>query len=199
MFGPYRRRVERRLLRAYLISRICRRELDPLKELRAVHATWGMVMPPDALIELARQYYAPTLAMAHARPETPAALAELSRRGYKLAIVSNTVSPAPGLDSHLVSEGLLEFFPVRIYSCVFGVPKPNPRIFRAVLEELNVSAAQAVYVGDKPRIDVRGALRVGMRSVLRAANGLASPRRPRADRLIREIADLLDILPGRAT
>ena len=197
-FSKYRRRILHRLLQTYLWSRIRRGELDPMKQLRVIHAGLGISLSENDLYELARRIYEPTKSIAHVHRDTPTALGELRKRGYKLAIISNTVAPPPGLDDHLQSEGVLEYFPFRIYSCVFGVPKPNPRIFREVLGKLSVKPHQAAYVGDKPRIDVKGAKRVGMMSILRTPKGNPVLPGPRSDYDINEIVDLLDIFPPRA-
>jgi FMN phosphatase YigB (HAD superfamily) len=88
------------------------------------------------------------------------------------------------------------FFQVRVYSCAFGVAKPNPRIFRAALDRLSVTASRSVYVGDKLKVDIRGAQNVGMRAILRTRGRSVCPRGPRPDALIREIADLPALLAG---
>ncbi|MCB9851229.1 MAG: HAD family hydrolase [Phycisphaerales bacterium] len=186
--------LRRKALLSLVVAKLRRREPDTMKLLREGHARMGIALDGHALTALGRVVYSPTKALAHANPQTPAALATLRDRGYQLAIVSNTVAPPPGLDEHLADEGLLSYFPIRVYSCVFGVAKPNPRIFRDVLEKLNVSPEDAVYIGDKPAIDIRGAQRVDMRTVLRAPKG-ASNVRPRADAIIREIPELLNLLP----
>lgn len=198
-FGRYRRTLLRRFLFAYLRSRLTGGELDPLVELTRAHRTMGIHLDNGSLTELAKAVYAPTKTIARAASGSADTLAELARRGYKLAVVSNTVAPPPGLDDHLADEGLLQFFPIRVYSCVVGVPKPNPRIFKEALDQLNVPAHQAVYIGDKPRIDVKGASRLGMMTVLRVPTGQPIPSGPKPDVLIREIPELLDFLGPRQT
>ncbi len=196
-YTVYRRRLERRALRAYLFSRLRGAELDPMRLLHEGHARMGIALEAAAVADLGKRLYAPTKAIARAHPETAGALSALRRRGYRLAIISNTIAPPVGLEDHLADEGLLEYFPVRIFSCVLGVPKPHPRIFRAALDALAMPAERAVYVGDKPKIDVRGARRVGMGAVLRHAPGLPPPPGPAADAVIRQIVDLLGLLPDR--
>jgi len=190
--------LRRRALFALLAAKIRCREPDTMRLLRAAHTHLGIELDDDALHALARVVYAPTKALAHAQPQTAGALRELLARGYRLAIVSNTVAPPPGLDEHLADEGLLKFFTARIYSCVFGVAKPNVRIFQAALAEIAMPPDRCVYVGDKPAIDVRGARRAGMRTVLRLRQGQPPAHGDQPDAVIREIPDLLDLLPKRA-
>jgi putative hydrolase of the HAD superfamily len=49
-----------------------------------------------------------------------------------------------------------------IASVEVGHFKPAPQIYQAALDALQVSAGEAVMVGDNPRDDVTGALDVGL-------------------------------------
>ncbi len=78
---------------------------------------------------------------------------------YKLGVISNNFGNTRGwCDEYQLSS----LFDVIIDSTVFGVAKPDPRIFKAALAELNVSAAESIYVGDSYRADMIGAKKVGM-------------------------------------
>jgi putative hydrolase of the HAD superfamily len=44
--------------------------------------------------------------------------------------------------------------------------KPHPSIYRHALDKLDVAPAEAVFVGDKLRVDVAGPQKIGMRAVL---------------------------------
>jgi putative hydrolase of the HAD superfamily len=93
-------------------------------------------------------------------------LAELHGRGYRLGVISNTLQPGRLMDRTLASRGLIDFFPVRIYSSEVHVAKPHPAIFRAAQEALGLPPERIVYVGDRLGADVAGAQRVGMKGVL---------------------------------
>jgi putative hydrolase of the HAD superfamily len=93
-------------------------------------------------------------------------LIELRERGYRLGVISNTLQPGRLMDRTLASRGLLDFFPVRIYSSEARVAKPHPAIFRAALAALDLPAEQVAYVGDRLHTDVAGAQGVGMAGVL---------------------------------
>ena len=56
----------------------------------------------------------------HGRPSSSRIRTWSSNGGLRLGIVSNTFSPQGALDQHLDAEGILEFFPVRVYSCDVG-------------------------------------------------------------------------------
>jgi HAD superfamily hydrolase (TIGR01549 family) len=85
---------------------------------------------------------------------------------YKLGIISDTgFASGRAQDKLLAQDGLLEFFSATVYSVDVGHAKPRAEPFRRALELLDVSAHEAVHVGDIERTDVAGALSVGMRAV----------------------------------
>ena len=99
----------------------------------------------------------------HVAEETPDALRVLAQRGYRLAVVSNADGRVEAL---LQARGLAEHFEFIIDSHVFGVEKPDPRIFLAAAERLELPPAECLYVGDLYPVDVLGARRAGLQAVL---------------------------------
>lgn len=93
-------------------------------------------------------------------------LAQLTAQGRSLGVVSNTFWSPAMHDADLARFGMLEFLPVRVYSCAAGFTKPDPRIFRQALDQLDVAPAEAVFVGDKLDVDIAGPHKIGMRAVL---------------------------------
>jgi putative hydrolase of the HAD superfamily len=89
--------------------------------------------------------------------------------------------------------GLLEFFPVRAYSTDHAARKPHPNLYRAALNDIALPADEVVFVGDEPSIDLVGARRVGIQTVLRATEPSAKSRRL-ANHVIERIGQLLDVL-----
>lgn len=81
-------------------------------------------------------------------PILPDTLFQRLSKSYKLALLSNT-DPIhiPYVEA---TYSFLRYFPkpVRIYSCVVGVSKPNPLIFRAALQAVRTKATEAVYIDD---------------------------------------------------
>jgi putative hydrolase of the HAD superfamily len=59
----------------------------------------------------------------------------------------------------LLSEsGLDKYFDLIICSRDLGLRKPNPRIFKHVLEKLEVKPSETVHVGDSVEADMIGAM-----------------------------------------
>jgi putative hydrolase of the HAD superfamily len=85
--------------------------------------------------------------------------------------------------------------------------KPNPEIFQKALANLRVEASKAIFVGDTPSVDVKGARNAGIKSVLikRPASGPTDSmlliRKPREedenvkpDRVSGNLKELLRVL-----
>jgi FMN phosphatase YigB (HAD superfamily) len=93
---------------------------------------------------------------------------ELLCSDFKFAIVTNAYQPMWMRDQEIGAHGLLPFFPdCRISAADVGYLKPHPSMFQRALDELGVSADEAIFVGDNPIADVAGAQAAGMRAVLR--------------------------------
>ena len=119
-------------------------------------------LPPggrEALSALTETYweYPPEALHADVRP----ALQALSPR-YRLGVVANQRERV--LEA-LRRDGLDGFFDVMALSEVVGVEKPHPAIFEHALDEAGVAPERAVHVGNRLDTDVRGAHRVGLRTV----------------------------------
>jgi putative hydrolase of the HAD superfamily len=107
-----------------------------------------------------------------AYPEVPAALARLRAAGARLAVVSNwDVS----LHDVLERTQLRALVDAVVISAELGSAKPDPAIFRAALNRLGATAADAMHVGDSVEHDVEGARAAGLQAVLVARNGVEPP------------------------
>ncbi len=91
------------------------------------------------------------------------ALAALRAAGIPVGVVSNTLFSALAWRHGLLRHGLAVDFVVS--SADVGARKPDPRIFRAALDRLQVPAEDVWFVGDTLEKDVRGAAAMGMKPV----------------------------------
>jgi putative hydrolase of the HAD superfamily len=113
-------------------------------------------------------------------PQALSTLDQLRAAGLRLAVVSNAAA---------ASEPLLDILGLRtrvdavILSCSVGVLKPDPRIYRAALGALQVGAADAAFVGDGGDNELRGARRLGLRTLL-VERGLPHTGPARADAVL---------------
>jgi FMN phosphatase YigB (HAD superfamily) len=93
--------------------------------------------------------------------QSAALLSRLGQR-YRIGIVSNFYG---NLQAVLDEAGLGPSIAVAVDSTIAGWKKPDARIFRAALDPLEATAAEAVFVGDSLRRDMAGAREMGMRHV----------------------------------
>jgi putative hydrolase of the HAD superfamily len=96
---------------------------------------------------------------------TQALLDALRDRGLKTGLVSNTMEPRWLLLRDLEEQGLADRLDAVVFSSDLGIRKPRPEIFRRALDDLDVPAERALFVGDRLVADVRGARDVGMQTV----------------------------------
>jgi FMN phosphatase YigB (HAD superfamily) len=96
-------------------------------------------------------------------PELPVALARGLNAGLRYGIVSNSEGR---LNELLERVGILPYFEVVVDSALEGVRKPDPEIFLRALSRMQASAAETMYAGDIPNVDVDGARNAGLDAVL---------------------------------
>ena len=93
-----------------------------------------------------------------------AAIERLQAAGIRVGIVSN--ADCDELQANLAGTRFGELADVVICSERVASCKPDPVIFYEALKGLGVRPAEAFFVGTSVEIDIRGAVVVGMRSVL---------------------------------
>jgi len=164
-FDVYHRGLKRRFIFAFIRSKLFRREIRLVHCLKRFHEHLGIQLDVKQLEDVARSSVIPIMhRITTIDGEAHDTLASLRRAGLKLGLVSNTPFPAFALDAYLECEGLLDFFPTRVYSSEVGLMKPHPVIFRHALEQLGIPAERVLFVGDRMDNDIRGAARVGMKT-----------------------------------
>ncbi len=117
-------------------------ELDNIKELeRSLTGSVNLVKPYDDAFE--------TLEL-------------LKSLGIKIGLISNLATPykKPFFDC-----GLDKYIDTAIFSCDFGVMKPDPGIYLHIAEALDVNVNEMLMIGDHYRSDVVGATNVGMKAI----------------------------------
>jgi len=162
--------------------------------------------PADRIAPLAGELtylYRQTMGHRHAQPDAKQVVVELTRRGYRLGILSNTITERE-IPEWLEEDGLSQYFPTVVLSSIFGHRKPGPEIFWEAARQTGVEPAQAAYVADNPSRDVLGSRRAGFGMMIimgepdaLAKKDLTGENKP--DLIIRTLSELLDIFPPRQT
>ncbi len=82
----------------------------------------------------------------------------------KVGLISN-FTYAPVIHCSLRKLGISAFFNAVVISEEVGWRKPSSRIFQDALNKLHVQACEAVYIGDSPIEDIKGAKEAGLKTV----------------------------------
>jgi putative hydrolase of the HAD superfamily len=141
----------------------------------AAHIIEQMGGRGDGVDACAREIYREWAACQHFElfEDVPGVLRELEASGVRIGLISNSHRCLASFESHFELRGLIA---AAVSSSEHGYLKPHPSIFQAALQMANVTAADAVMVGDNVRQDIEGALAAGMRAVLLCRDELPHPR-----------------------
>jgi putative hydrolase of the HAD superfamily len=184
-----------RLRMKYFISNLAHKDFNSFEVLQAVGARQGVALSPTQWEEFAWLWYEPLSRCAEVEPDLKETLATLRGRGLKLGIVSNTFVNRASLEKHLHDLGLLEFFPVQLYSYEYHFRKPSAKLLQIAADKIGEVHQSIVFVGDRIDNDVLPALASGMHAVLKEAYtnaGKATPQGARKIRLLSELPALIE-------
>jgi putative hydrolase of the HAD superfamily len=101
----------------------------------------------------------------YADPDAKDVLAALKHRGYGVGVLSNTMWTSSHHREVFERDDLAEYIDVAVYTSELPVAKPHAEAFTSTLQLLGVTAAEAVYVGDRLWEDITGAATIGMRTI----------------------------------
>lgn len=101
---------------------------------------------------------------AHPDKDTPHVLNTLHKK-HKLAIVSNLAIPECATQI-LDKYDLTKYFDVVVISGNINKRKPSPAIYMEALKTLKVTPDKAVFIGDTPGTDIKGAKALGLKAIL---------------------------------
>lgn len=110
---------------------------------------------------------------------------------YKMGIISNGISKAQR--RRLAAGNILELFHSIVVSDEVGVRKPNKEIFEISLNELGLSKAEVLFIGDSISDDYQGALNAGIDFCFyNRKNQELTEKKPKF--VIRKLQDLLRVI-----
>ena len=179
-----------RLRTRYLIADLRHQDFDSLEVLQAVGAKLGVRLAPEDWKQFAWLWYEPLSRRARIEEGLQECLTRLTRMGLKLGIVSNTFVNRASLQRQLQLVGLLEFFPVQLYSYEYHVRKPSTELFRIAAGKIAEPPENILFVGDRIDNDIRPALATGMRAALKEAYTNEGKKVPAGAIKIRRLAEL---------
>lgn len=133
--------------------------------LQEVAARLGVQLSSDQLSRAARIRRERQEAMFGLRPEALRVIGALRGRGLAIGLLSDCTIELPEAWPRLPLAGVVD---APVFSCIEGMRKPDPRLFRKVAAGLAVEPGECLYVGDGGGRELTGASAVGMRAVLLA-------------------------------
>ncbi|MFF4381561.1 HAD family hydrolase [Kitasatospora sp. NPDC001547] len=107
----------------------------------------GVEPTSELLADLRREV--PPATLLETYPEVVGTLGELSRRGVRMAVVSDAWPNLPDLHAGL---GIGRFFEAYAISTVLGCNKPDPRMYHHASDALGLAPAQCLFVDDDPAL-----------------------------------------------
>ncbi len=173
-----------------LLSWLTGNDFDSLDLLKRYGTKNGLTLTPEQWEELNWRWYAKLAETGSVESGTAETLDRLTQMGLKLGLLSNTFIHKSSLERHLEREGLLRYFPVRLYSYEFPWRKPNVRIFQEAARRIDVQPQHIMFVGDLIHKDIVGAQAAGMTAVLKCGHANAGKPLPEGAYRIEKISDL---------
>jgi FMN phosphatase YigB (HAD superfamily) len=136
-----------------------------------------------------------------AQPDAKQTVVELTRRGYRLGIISNTITERE-IPLWLEEDGFSQYFHTVVLSSIFGYRKPGPEIYMEATRRAGVSPAKAAYVADNLSRDVLGTRRAGFGMIIIMIDPEELKKKEitdqnRPDLIIHKLSDLLEYFPAR--
>ncbi|MFB0514909.1 MAG: HAD family hydrolase [Candidatus Bathyarchaeia archaeon] len=124
-------------------------------------------------------------------------LAKLKKMGLKLGLITDDYRS--DLEKILPKVGLRKFFDVCVCGDTVGKRKPNPRVFKHALNQLNIRASEAIFVGDRLDTDYLGAKNAGMTPILiRRESNKQEVAGVRCITSLKEVLKILEAIEGKA-
>lgn len=120
---------------------------------------WAREYAPKASMHMGEFYKPASIIPDDVRRVLP----QLKEAGYLLGVISNRDQPFQDV---LEEHGIAEFFDFSLAAGEVSIFKPEPGLFEHALRRVNLSAGEAIYVGDNYFADVVGSRRAGLRPVL---------------------------------
>lgn len=178
------------------------KDFNALELLKKLNRKKDVHLSEEQWEELAWLWYEPLSETSEVEGGLRESLSKLRDLGFKLGIVSNTFVHGSCLDRHLRNIGILDFFPVRIYSYQFKFRKPDLRIFKIASEKMGEEVSNILFVGDRIKTDIKAALKAGMQAIVKAAytnHNVKVPKEARKIDSINELPELVNEINNEAT
>ena len=124
---------------------------------------WGIRNPPATLEELEIPFREDQISNIFLYPWSVPVLETLKKKGIRMALITNGWTWVQR--KKLEKTGIAPYFEQIAIAEEVGVSKPDPAIFRLVMERLGADPSDCLFVGNDPVSDIAGARGVGIDSL----------------------------------
>jgi putative hydrolase of the HAD superfamily len=149
---------------------------------------------PDIANEIADTYTVERQEALHLFPGAVETLQHLREHGFRLALITNGSSESQR--RKIDRFGLTSFFECIVIEGEFGVGKPDERVYRYALDQLNVEPEETWMIGDNLEGDIVTPQRLGITAIWVDRAGQGSPESipARPDHVVRSLTELIPLL-----
>lgn len=129
-----------------------------------LHSEFGL--PPSITVpSLLHSFFMPVVVARQLVDGADKVVNRLKERGYKLAVISNTITPGMFGRDALQRLGILDVFDFTLYSSDCLYCKPHSTMFEMALHRWKIHSSSVIHIGDQLHRDVYGAARAGLRTL----------------------------------
>ncbi len=155
--------------------------------LRMVLSRFGVTdLAEESVQRAVARFYTVTESQWEVMPGVYNVLGELRQTGYRLGMISNAGDDANV--QRLVDRcSLRSYFNPILVSAAIGLRKPNPALFRMLLQVWQIQPCEAVMVGDTLAADILGAQNVGLHQIWLAAEADTPANRAHTGAILPEV------------
>lgn len=164
---------------------------------KEVFKSLNLKLDPIIIDKLVTLYWDSWISRSKLFPDTLPVLNSLRQCGYRIGLITNT-DGEPGLKRNRIRRDKLEnvFDLIVVAGDDTRSVKPSAEPFKVALKLMSIKGCEAMYVGDRPEVDVPGAKAMGMHTVLVDRRGLLtiSNVNSKPDYIIKSLFELPKIL-----
>jgi N-acylneuraminate-9-phosphatase len=153
----------------------------------------GLKISSEICIQLVSDLMAKRIEAFDFFPGVPELLAEL-RQSYRTVVLTN--GPLYSQEPKVLKVGMQDHVDRVVLAGAHPWSKPDPRIFKKVLDDEGCGPSEALHVGDSLGSDIAGAIASGIPSVWINPKGKSFPRELTPDYILALVTELPRVLKG---
>ncbi|NOR90196.1 MAG: HAD-IA family hydrolase [Anaerolineales bacterium] len=145
---------------------------------------------PDILRRGLKRFYSVSETHWRPMPALHTVLDELQEEGRMLGLISNA-GDAENVQRLIDKVEIRDYFDPIIISAAIGILKPDPRLFKMVLDQWQVNPESIVMIGDRLEADILGAQNAGIHQIwLKPEAGVSAATQIKPEKVTGKLVDI---------